>query len=54
MTGLVDLLQVVGLAPVRVPNLEQHRLAEVKELVFLKVLARARLLRMEVLLGDPV
>ena len=51
---LVDLLEVVGLAPVRIPHLAQHGLAEVEELVLLIVLVRIRLLRVEVVFGYPV
>ena len=37
MTRLVDLLEVVGLGPVRPQDLHEEGLAEVKELVLLEV-----------------
>lgn len=54
MTRLVDLLQVVGLRPVGLPNLTEQRLAEIKELVLLEVDCNVRVLRLKIVISYPI
>ena len=54
MTGLVDLLEIVRLGPVRPQNLHEERLAEVEEFILLEVSRRIRLLRLEVVVRIPI
>lgn len=54
MTRLVNLLEVVGLAEIRVPDLGQQGLAKVQKLVLFVVLERVGILRVEVLLWLPI
>jgi hypothetical protein len=52
--GLVDLLEVVRLAEVGLPDLAEERLAEVKELILLKVALQVGVLGLEVVRRLPV
>lgn len=54
MTRLVNLLEIVGLAEICVPNLGQQGLTEVQELILFVVLKRVGILRVEILLWLPI
>lgn len=54
MARLVYLLQIIRFAEVTAPDLQKHRLAKIKELILLKILAQVRFFRVKVVFGDPI
>ena len=54
MTRLVDLKQVIGLGEVGIPKLRKQWLAKVKKFILRKVLGHVGIIRMEILVRNPI